>query len=64
MVMIHLARMIAIYRNDYSNIGPHYHTHSAVRAAVHYNNPGVVALAVHCIDLELLEVFRHSIHFE
>lgn len=54
--------MIAIYRNGCSNIDPH--THSAVRAEVHYSSQVVVAAAVHCIGLELLEVVHHSTRFE
>lgn len=56
------SRKIAIYRNCHSD-DPQHGTHSAVSAEVHYNNSLVVAAAVHCIDLELLEV-HHSTHFE
>lgn len=46
--------MIAIYCNGYSNTGPHYHTHSVVRAEVHYSDWAVAVAGVHCIDLELV----------
>ena len=52
------SHMIAIYRNNYSNIDPHSHTHLVVREEVRYDNLAVEVAELHCIDFEPVEVVR------
>ena len=60
MVRFKLSLYTAIYHDIHLNVDPH--THSAVRVEVRCSDQAAVAVAVHCIDLEFLEVLRHSSH--
>ena len=52
------SHIVPIYRNSYSNIDSHNHTHSVVREELHYSNPAVEVAEDHCVDLEPVELVR------